>query len=188
MRFKTLSTDRLVLRNLESSDVDSMFEYRMDPQVLKYQNWDSESPADLQKFIEDLSPNGPDTRGEWFQFGIVLKETGELIGDCGLCPSIDQPSQFEIGITIAPVFQRMGFACEALTTIMDHLMFEGESHRVYASIDPENDASIALFQKLGFRKEAHFIESYWMKGRWVDDIVFGILHHEWLNLRKLSRT
>ena len=40
-------------------------------------------------------------------------------------------------------------------------------------------ASLALLRRAGMRQEAHFMESYWSKGEWADDVVFGILEREW---------
>jgi RimJ/RimL family protein N-acetyltransferase len=54
-----------------------------------------------------------------------------------------------------------------------------DTHRVFASVDPRNTASMALFEHLGMRPEAHFRQSLWFKGDWVDDVVFAILKSEW---------
>jgi RimJ/RimL family protein N-acetyltransferase len=50
---------------------------------------------------------------------------------------------------------------------------------VFASTDPRNLRAIALLHRLGFRKEAHCIESLWFKGEWADDLIFAILRREW---------
>jgi len=36
-----------------------------------------------------------------------------------------------------------------------------------------------LVERLGFRKEAHFVESLFFHGKWVDDLVYAILAKEW---------
>jgi RimJ/RimL family protein N-acetyltransferase len=46
-------------------------------------------------------------------------------------------------------------------------------------VDPRNAACIAVLERVGMRQEAHFRESLWLKGEWVDDMVFGILASEW---------
>ena len=48
-------------------------------------------------------------------------------------------------------------------------------HRIIASIDPRNVASIKLIECLGFRKEDHFKESYYLRGEWVDDLIYAKL-------------
>jgi RimJ/RimL family protein N-acetyltransferase len=52
-------------------------------------------------------------------------------------------------------------------------------HRVFASIDPGNTASIELFELLGMRQEGHFRESLWFKGEWADDVIFAMLQADW---------
>jgi len=50
---------------------------------------------------------------------------------------------------------------------------------VFCSVDPRNQSCLKLLQKVGMRREAHMVESLWIKGAWVDDVVFGILKKEW---------
>ena len=49
----------------------------------------------------------------------------------------------------------------------------------FASVDPRNARSIALMERLGFRREAHFVESLWFKEAWADDVIFAMLEREW---------
>jgi hypothetical protein len=43
----------------------------------------------------------------------------------------------------------------------------------------KNAASIALLEKIGMRKEAHFKQSVWIDGRWEDDVIYAVLNDEW---------
>ncbi len=52
--------------------------------------------------------------------------------------------------------------------------------------DCENDACVALLEWLGMRREGHFIENIWFKGKWGDEFQYAILHAEWFALRGLS--
>ncbi len=85
------------------------------------------------------------------------------------------------GFTVAPEYHRQGFGAEAVTGLLEHLFTVLNKHRVFASVDPQNEASMALLNKIGMRQEAHFRQSLFFKGEWVDDVVFGILRSEWLN-------
>jgi RimJ/RimL family protein N-acetyltransferase len=38
---------------------------------------------------------------------------------------------------------------------------------------------MALMERIGLRKEGHFVQSLWFKDRWADDIVFAMLASEW---------
>jgi RimJ/RimL family protein N-acetyltransferase len=52
-------------------------------------------------------------------------------------------------------------------------------HRVSAGADAENAASIALMERLGMRKEAHFVQNSWYRGQWTDEVQYAILQSEW---------
>jgi RimJ/RimL family protein N-acetyltransferase len=52
-------------------------------------------------------------------------------------------------------------------------------HRVFASVDPRNAPSMKLLERVGMRKEAHFVRGLWFRNEWVDDVVFAILSDEW---------
>ena len=172
-------TGRLSLSCLLAADASAFFEYRSDPEVGRYQSFVPDSLDDVEKFIDGLQRVAFDTPGSWFQFGIRLGKTGILIGDLGVHFDADDSRQFEVGLTVAPSHQGQGFATEAATGILDHLLVALQKHRVFASVDPRNQPAIALLQRVGMRQEAHFRESLWFKGEWVDDMVFGMLASEW---------
>ena len=156
-----------------------MYGYRSDPEVCRYQSFEPGSLAHVEAFIDSLQPNAFDTPGTWFQFAIRLQESDLLIGDLGTHFMADDPRQVEIGFTLAPAFQGQGFGAEAVSRILSHLLGSIRKHRVFASVDPRNEPSIALLKRVGMRQEAHFRKSLWFKGEWVDDMVFGILKSEW---------
>ena len=174
-----LVTSRLVLRPLRLSDSAEVFAYRSDPEVARFQMWDPRDVKEVHSFIEDLRDLRPNTPDTWYQLAITLRESGLLIGDCGLHFPLKEPSQVEVGITLAPAHQRQGYATEALERVMEYLFVSLGKHRIYARVDPRNEASMALLERVGMRKEAHLRESVWNKGEWADDLIYAILEREW---------
>jgi RimJ/RimL family protein N-acetyltransferase len=181
--FSPILTERLELRRLTLDDADALFAYRSNPSVAKYQNWKPASVEQTREFINKLSGIEPDTPGTWFQLALVHRASGELVGDCGLHFLKEDRKQAEVGITVSPSHQRQGFALEAVRAALDYLFTTLGKHRVVASMDPRNTASIALFKRVGLRQEAHFMESLWLNDEWVDDMVFAILDREWRSLQ-----
>lgn len=177
--FTELCTQRLRIRRLVPSDAEALYAYRSDPGVLRFQNWAPASVQEVRSFIERLLTLEPLTPGEWFQIGIALRATGELVGDFGLQARADDPRLVEVGITLAPRFQHQGLASEALGTLLEFLFTGTETHRVHCSVDPGNRPCIRLLEKVGMRREAHLIESLWLKGAWVDDVIYAMLRREW---------
>ena len=86
----------------------------------------------------------------------------------------------EIGITLARGFQGRGFATEALRAVLGYLFSTLGKHRVFGSVDPRNAPSLALLERVGMRREAHFVESLWFKGGWADDVIYAMLRREYL--------
>jgi RimJ/RimL family protein N-acetyltransferase len=180
--FTSIAADRVTLRRLQPADAEAVFGYRADPEVWRYQNWVPASVDEVRSFLESLSGLEPDSPGQWFQVGIELHESGELVGDCGIHVSAADPRQVEIGITLAPWHQRRGFGAEALRALLGYLFRDLGKHRVFGSVDARNDASLALLRRVGMRQEAHFVQSCWSKGEWTDDVVFGMLQREWAEI------
>jgi RimJ/RimL family protein N-acetyltransferase len=176
----------LILSPLLLSDASTLFAYRSDPNIYRYQTWEPRTVEDAQHFIASLQHLAFDTPGTWFQLGIRLRENGTLVGDLGVHFIADDPHQVEIGFTLAPAYQGRGIGTEAVRALLSHLFGVFHKHRVFASVDPRNAPSIALLKRIGMRQEAHFRESLWFKGEWVDDLVFAILESEWRGLPSAS--
>jgi RimJ/RimL family protein N-acetyltransferase len=172
-------TERLELRPLTLGDAECLYAYRSDPNVAKYQGWKPASVDEAQEFFNKLTNIAPNTPGTWFQLALVHRASGELVGDCGLHFLKDDNRQCEIGITVSPLHQRRGYAREAVQSALEFLFVGLGKHRVFASIDPRNTPAIELFKRVGMRQEAHFVESLWLNGEWVDDVIFAVLQREW---------
>jgi RimJ/RimL family protein N-acetyltransferase len=170
---------RVALRELRSGDAETIFAYRTDAEVSRYQGWTPDTVDEVRTFIAGLSAQAAYAPGRWHQLGIELRSNGALIGDCGIRVLADDPAQAEFGITVAPAFHRRGYAAEAVRAVLAILFGTLGKHRVFASVDPRNAASLALMARLGFRREAHFIESLWFKEAWADDVIFALLEREW---------
>ena len=162
------------------ADVPALVRYRDDPEVARMQSWERFSEADARTLVERVADRRPGTPGEWFQWGIELGSSGALIGDCGFKTHGDDPRQGEIGYTLARDHQRQGLATEAVHAVLDHAFRDLGMHRVSASVDADNLASLALLERLGLRREAHFRCSVWFKGAWCDDVIYALLQAEWL--------
>jgi RimJ/RimL family protein N-acetyltransferase len=177
--FTEIVTERLALRDLEASDGPRVFSYHRRLEVARFQTWATESVDAIQSFIRALEALDPDTPGRWYQVGIFLLTDGKLIGDCGFRVARDEPQQVEIGVTLAPEFQGHGYATEAVRALLDFLLVTLGKHRVWGSVDPRNVPSIKLLERIGMCKEAHFVQSLWFRGEWVNDVIFAMLGSEW---------
>jgi len=178
--FTELGGPRVVLRRFHPDDLAAFVAYRSDERVARFQSWDAPYPLEEgERFIQELASQHPDTPGEWFQFAVALRSTGQLIGDCAVLPHADDARQCDIGFTMSTDHQRHGYATEAVRLLLGYLFGQRGKHRVTAYCDPRNAASIALLERLGMRREGHLRESTWAKGEWTDDLVYAVLRDEW---------
>lgn len=178
MKTIPIETERLILRDIIPADRQAIFDYRSDAETNKFQSWIPKNPEEVDEFIQRNYKefNLPET---WYQILITDKETGTVIGDIGIHFFGEENKQVELGITVHKKFHGKGYASEALKGCIDFLFNDLQKHRIIASVDPENTASLRLMERIGFRKEAHFVKSLFWKNKWVDDVIYAMLEEEW---------
>jgi RimJ/RimL family protein N-acetyltransferase len=173
-------TERLVLRPLQPDHVEAFAAYRSNPDVARYQSWDTTySRADAEQLVaaqEGLSLGEP---GPWLQIAAVDRTTGALCGDCAVRVLTDQPATAEVGVTFAPATQGSGLATEALAALVSRLFEDHDMHRVFAQADDRNPAVHRLLERLGFRCEARLVQADWFKGEWTTLRIYACLRNEW---------
>jgi len=176
----TLETPRLRLRRFRDADLPLFMAYRNDPDVARYQGWESISLAEARAFVQEQSGIPAGIPGVGMQIAIESKATGLLVGDCYFCIVLTDPQQAELGYTLATDAQGRGLATEAVAAWLTYAFRAYQLHRVTALLDVENLRSAALLERLGFRREGHFLQSGWFKGKWCDEYLYAILREEWL--------
>lgn len=181
-------TDRLRINDLIAVDASALFDYRSAAEVAHFQSWLPDSVDDARAFIVRNASIPFNQNDSWYQLAVRSAVTNELLGDLGVHFLADDGHQVEIGFTIAPARQRQGFGTLAVLALLDYLFTVLNKHRVFASVDPRNEASMALLKSVGMRQEAHFRQSLFWKGEWVDDVVFGLLRSEWKSPSTPSRS
>ena len=181
IEFTTLETARLRLRHFMDSDLTLFMGYRNDPVVAKYQSWEGISELEARTFIQKQKEIQPGVSGQGFQIAIELKATGILIGDCFFTINALDHRQAEIGFTLSREYQGYGYATEAVSCFLNYAFHTFDLHRIIAITDCENIASVALLERLGMRREGHFIQNIWFKGKWGDEYLYAILKEEWVH-------
>ena len=179
MKAPRIQTARLELKSLALLDAETMYRYRSDLEVCRYQGWRPQAVAEVEQFIRKIRNTGFNVVDTWYQLGIYLRAGRRLIGDLGIHFLPTDNQQTEIGFTVSPAFQRRGYAAEAVQALIGYLFQILHKRRIVASVDPRNIASIAFLEKLAFRKEAHFRKSLYIDGEWVDDVIYAMLHEDW---------
>lgn len=169
----------MVLRRIQIQDAEELLGYRSLEEVYRFQGWKPSGLDDARDFITNRTAQEFDKPNTWYQFGIYLKDSEQLIGDIGVHFKEPDGKQVELGYTLSPLYQGHGYATEAVRLIVDYLFREMGKHKITGSVDPLNEKSMALLERLGMRREAHFKKSYWNGSCWCDDVLYEIRCEEW---------
>ena len=156
---KLLKTNRLYLRNLREEDVPAIHAYRSDPDCARYQRWEDTSKEAVEAFAREFERSEFLSRQEEQHYAICADAM--LVGDLAYFYA-EEDRCVTLGITISPQHQRRGYAGEMLSAVIAAIQQIYPAMDIVALIHPENRASIALFESLGFQQEcyAERIESY----------------------------
>ena len=166
-----LDTERLRLRELTLEDVDDLQQVLGDQLAMRFYPHPfsrEEVIAWIQWSRRSYAENG---HGLW---GMVLKETGELVGDCGLVvQDVDGDRLVEVGYHVKPAHQRQGLASEAAEACRDHAFREVGVDRLIALIHPGNTPSRGVAERIGM--------GVWKstERRDLPHLVYAITRDEW---------
>ncbi len=176
-----LETQRLILRPFSDSDLDTFITYRSDPEVARYQGWNAPFTLEQGKaFIDEMKNKQPGKPDEWYQIALEEKSEGRMIGDIAFVVKGKDARQAEIGLTLSRAAQGKGYGTEAVRCLLDYLFGELKLHRVFANCDVENPAAAQVLERVGMRREAHFVENLWFKGGWASEYWYAMLDREWI--------
>ncbi len=148
--FITADSKRLRLRHLKDNDFATLFSYRNDPEVGKYQSWTDKTEKEIFLLIQEQKCLQPGVPGEWFVFAIQLKDTNILIGDSAFHINKNFPHQAELEVTLSREYQGKGYAREAISCVLNYVFKNFNIKRVVMITDEKNTHSLKLIKSLGF--------------------------------------
>jgi [ribosomal protein S5]-alanine N-acetyltransferase len=175
-----LETERLVLRDAQLSDADALIRYTTDPEVCRYMIWGPNTPEQTRDHLERrVAALQAETERRAFELLIVEKATGEVIGGAGLRVKDSDDLDGSLGYVLARPSWGQGIMPEACAKLLEVGFGWFGLHRVWASTDAENLASQRVLEKLGMRREAHFVQDQLIKGRYRDTRVYALTESEY---------
>ena len=141
-----IETERLILRRYREDDLQDLYEYLSDPEVVKFEPY---LPMSMEETVAELRSRIADPE----MIAVELKSTGKLIGNLYLGKR--EFDTLELGYVFNRHYWGQGYAKESCEALIQQAFSEG-IHRIYAECDPENSNSWRLLERLGFTKKAHF--------------------------------
>ncbi len=165
-------TERLILRRYKKEDVQDLYEYLSDSEVVKYEPY---KPLTFDETSEDLEWRiGTDE-----MIAVELKNSHKMIGNVYMGKRDFEA--LEIGYVFNQNYWGCGYAAESCRALIQRAFSNGV-HRIYAECDPNNKSSWKLLEALGFQREAHFRKNvyFWKdengKAIWKDTYVYAKLN------------
>lgn len=161
-----LETPRLQLRELVPDDLDALAKVLSDPITMQFYP----KPYDRQGITDWIERNRRRYQEHGHSlWGMVLKSSDELIGDCGLAmQNVEGQNEIEIGYHVCRDHWKQGFATEAARACRDYGFAQLKAPRLISLIRPENIASRRVAEKNGM--------TIWKEVIWADlpHIVYAI--------------
>jgi RimJ/RimL family protein N-acetyltransferase len=170
-----------MLRLMTSDDVDDIHAYQSRADVCRYLPFAPRTREEVAEKVAAYAVARALTGdGDFWELAVErASDVGRVIGDVYFTISSVANASGEIGWTLHPQFGGHGYMTEAAGAVLEVAFGQLGLHRVYAKLDPRNDASIALCKRLGMRDEAYFVEDVWFKDAWGDTVICAILDREW---------
>lgn len=172
-------TERLLLREFEASDLEAVYAFRTDQNVMRYVTGKPETAEEAQAFLlraEEYGRQSPQAR---FRFAIVLRAGNRVIGGCGLDITDADAREGEIGYHLLASCWGQGYATETAQALLqfgfDHLNL----HRIFADCFARNGASARVMEKAGMRYEARLRQNRVTAEGWDDTLIYSLLEEEW---------
>ena len=149
-----LETERLFLREMDMNDYDALYRVLADNESMRHYPYtfdETRVRAWIERNMDRYRVNG---FGLW---AVCLKESGEMIGDCGLTlQSINGYVQPEIGYHIRRDFQRRGYAKEAAKAVRDWAFRNTDCLALYSYCKYTNEPSIRTAESIGMHFDCYY--------------------------------
>lgn len=175
---RTLVTRDLRLRPSAATDAEGMFAMLSDPESMKY--WCDKPVKDLAAAIEVLNKDlESDAAGNSLCWAVTFPGEDRMIGKCILFRFDEANHRAEIGYILNREYWRRGLMRQALEVVIDFAFDTLKLHRIEADVDTENTSSIAILEKLGFKREGLFRERWFVYDEWQDSVMLGLLEQDW---------
>lgn len=174
--FTKLKTERLLMRQVNANDAETLLALRSNDEVMKYiprpYLKNKEDALELIAMFDDKIENGIG-----INWGITfLNKPEQIIGIIGHYRIKPEHYRAEVGYMLFPEYNGKGIVSEALQKVVDYGFNDMKLHSIEAILDPENKGSERVLLKNGFVKEAHLLENEYYEGRFLDSMIYSKLN------------
>lgn len=169
-----IETKRLVLRKLEYSDKNDIFEYAKNSNVAEYVLWEPhQSELDTLAFLNIVYESY--NKNEAAPWGITLKNSNKIIGTAGFVKWNKENKTAEIGYALSQEYWKKGITSEAINEIVRFGFNKMELIKINAECISKNLGSIKVLEKCNFKYGGEIKNKMEIKGKLRNMKMFSIL-------------
>ena len=173
----TLVGDRVRLRPVVDADAPALLEVFGDPDVARYLGIPLLTDLDDARGMAAEIAAGARS-GELLQWALTADDD-RLVGTCTLARISWSAERAEVGFAIGAAHWGRRLASRAVPLVVDFAFESLGFHRLEADVDPRNEASLRLLERLGFRREGYLRERHKVDDERQDSVMLGLLAPEW---------
>ena len=178
-----LRGQKVVLRALGRQDLERLCQFNNDLEVELAGGGDAPMPQALERLRAEFDAKVSQGGRDGAEFGI--EADGKLIGQCALFQFDHVARTCALGITIGDkAYWGRGYGRDAVRALLDYAFRLLNLHRVFLSVNGNNDRALRAYGACGFVEEGRLRAHVWNDGAYVDLVYMGILRAEWESLRE----
>jgi RimJ/RimL family protein N-acetyltransferase len=174
-----LIDDNIYLRQFEEKDVEYIYKFKNDPDITKFLGGFSVgySKNDIKDWIHSVRKREKD-----IIWSITSKSSDTCIGQIGLYNIDYRVGNAGIGIALSNKERNKGIGTLVHIKVLKFAFSELNLNKITAKILTFNNASVALYKKLGFLKEGEIRDFQFRDGNYINAYIYGLLKKEWRSM------
>jgi [ribosomal protein S5]-alanine N-acetyltransferase len=166
----------VILRELRADDIEGLAAILCDDRVTGWLSFDSRSRSEATGMLEGIVERSTkDPRDEYY-LAVTQPPDDDVLGICRL--AFGGVRAAKLGFAIQADRWGQGLATDAAATMIAFGFGPLDLHRITATIEPTNQASLAIAKKLGMTYEGRLRDHDFAHGNWRDSLLFSVLAHE----------
>jgi RimJ/RimL family protein N-acetyltransferase len=173
-----LKGEKVILRGISRADLPRLWEFNNDLEVELAGGGDPPIPQSLARLEAEYEQEA--AKGGRDGASFAIEADGQFIGQCALFNFNETAHTCELGIAIGDrAYWGRGYGREAVALLLDYAFRLRNFHKVWLTVQGNNDRAIRAYAACGFVEEGRLRAHVWSNGRYVDLVQMGILREEW---------
>ncbi len=182
-----LKTERLLLNEIKLEDENDCFQLCSNLEVMKFWALPAHQTIEETRSLI-LYLKSEFQKKQRLRWAIRSQKDSLMIGDIGFWRFVMPRARGELAVKLLPSFWNHGYMTEAMTAVLDFSFSSLKLNSIEANIDPENGASLKLFEKLGFERigliKEHSFCPY--RNHFTDTLLFSLRASQWKSFEPSS--